>query len=99
KNIPMERIAAEVFLVRESGSGTRIAMEKLFDNMGLKMRLGMEITRNETIKQAVRAGLGLSVVSQHTIALELETGWLRALDVVGCQIISLRILIFWPALK
>lgn len=81
--IPLPRIAQEVFVMREPGSGTRQALERFFADQGLSLRRGMEMTRNEAIKQAVRAGLGLSVVSRHTIELELETGRLLVLPVEG----------------
>lgn len=84
--IPFSRVAEEVFVMRETGSGTRQAMERLFADAGLPIKQGMEMTRNEAIKQAVRAGLGLSVVSVHTIELELETGRLVVLDVEGFPI-------------
>jgi DNA-binding transcriptional LysR family regulator len=79
--IPLARLAEEVFLMREPGSGTRQAMERLFAEHRLKIRQGMQMTRNEAIKQGVRAGLGLGIVSAHTIELELETGRLVVLDV------------------
>jgi DNA-binding transcriptional LysR family regulator len=81
--IGIERLAEEVFLMREPGSGTRQAMERFFSEHGVAIRHGMQMTRNEAIKQAVRAGLGLSVVSLHTVELELETGRLVILDVKG----------------
>ncbi len=83
KNIPLERIAEETFLVREMGSGTRLAMERFFDENGITPVKGMEMVGSEAIKQAVRAGLGLAVVSTHTIDLELETGRLVVLDIEG----------------
>jgi len=79
--IQLQRIAEEVFVMREPGSGTRQAMERFFADHGLEIHKGMEMTRNEAIKQAVRAGLGLSIVSIHTVELELETRRLVALDV------------------
>jgi len=79
--IPLPRLAEEVFLMREPGSGTRQAMERLFAEHDLTIRQGMQMTRNEAIKQGVRAGLGLGIVSAHTIELELETGRLVILDV------------------
>lgn len=82
-SISLTRVAQEVFVMREPGSGTRQALERFFADQGLVLRRGMEMTRNEAIKQAVRAGLGLSVVSRHTIELELETGRLRVLPVEG----------------
>jgi DNA-binding transcriptional LysR family regulator len=86
KNISLERLAEEVFVVREPGSGTRQAMERFFLDKGLQLRQGMEMTRAEAIKQAVRAGLGLGVVSIHTVELEMETGRLVLLDVAGFPI-------------
>ena len=79
--IELQRLEQEVFLMREPGSGTRQAMERFFAEHGLKIRQGMQMTRNEAIKQGVRAGMGLGVVSIHTIELELETGRLVILDV------------------
>jgi len=81
--IPLARLAGETFVMRESGSGTRQAMERFFKEAGMPIRHGMQMTRNEAVKQAVRSGLGLSVVSLHTIELELETGRLVILDVEG----------------
>ncbi len=81
--IPMTQLAEEIFVMREPGSGTRQAMERFFGERGLTIRHGMQMTRNEALKQAVRSGLGLGVVSLHTIELELETRRLVTLDVVG----------------
>lgn len=81
--ITPERLAEEVFVMREPGSGTRQTMERFFSERGLSLRHGMRMTRNEAVKQAVRSGLGLSVVSLHTIELELETRRLVTLDVEG----------------
>jgi LysR family transcriptional regulator, low CO2-responsive transcriptional regulator len=79
--ISLARLAEEVFVMREEGSGTRQAMERFFSERGQTIRHGMQMTRNEAVKQAVRSGLGLSVVSLHTIELELETRRLVTLDV------------------
>jgi DNA-binding transcriptional LysR family regulator len=81
--VGVQRLAEEVFVMREPGSGTRQAMERFFSECGIAIRDGMQMTRNEAIKQAVRAGLGLSVVSLHTVELELETRRLVILDVEG----------------
>ena len=82
-NISLQRLAEEVFVIREPGSGPRAAMERFFAERGVTIRAGMQMTRNEAIKQAVRAGLGMSIVSGLSIELELETGRLVALDVEG----------------
>lgn len=81
--IGIRRLAEEVFVMREPGSGTRQAMERFFAEHGVTIRHGMRMTRNEAIKQAVRAGLGLSVVSVHTVELELEAKRLVILEVEG----------------
>ena len=81
RSIPLNRLVSEVFVMREPGSGTRRAMERFFIEHGISIRHGMQMTRNEAIKQSVRAGLGLSVVSLHTIELELESRRLAVLDV------------------
>lgn len=86
RDIPLARMAEEVFVLREPGSGTRQAMDRFFSDQGIAIQRGMQMTRNEAIKQSVRAGLGLSVVSVHTIELELATGKLVVLDVAGFPI-------------
>ncbi len=78
--IPLSRLQGEAFVVREQGSGTRIAMERFFAEQGVTLQTGMEMTSNEAIKQAVEAGLGLGIVSIHTLELELDTGRLVVLD-------------------
>lgn len=77
---PVE-IQQERFVVREQGSGTRTAMERFFEERGLGIETRMEFGSNEAIKQAVQAGLGLAMVSIHTIQMELEARVLRVLDV------------------
>ncbi len=85
--IPLSRFADEAFVVRESGSGTRDAAQRFFDAHGVPFNAAIVMTRNDAIKQAVEAGLGLGVVSMHTVELELETGRLRVLDVADFPII------------
>lgn len=81
KHLPLERLQHETFLVREQGSGTRSSMERFFAQRSIKITTGMEMSSNEAIKQAVQAGLGLGIVSIHTVALELEMKRLAVLDV------------------
>lgn len=83
RNIRLESLSDEKWLVREIGSGTRSLMERVFDEARMTPMLGMEIMSNETIKQAVMAGLGVAFLSAHTIELELKTGLLAILDVRG----------------
>ena len=80
-NIPLSRLQQETFLVREQGSGTRIAMERFFTEQGIKLTTGTEMSTNEAIKQAVQAGMGLGILSLHTVSLELEAKRLVVLDV------------------
>lgn len=79
--IPLARIQRETFVLRETGSGTRNAMEQFFAEKGIEIATGMEMNSNEAIKQAVEAGLGLGIVSIHTLELELELQRLAVLDV------------------
>ncbi|MEK7759212.1 MAG: LysR family transcriptional regulator [Pseudomonadota bacterium] len=81
KRIPLARLQEEIFLVRESGSGTRIAMERFFSERGMRLKTGMEVGSNEAIKQSVQAGLGLGLLSRATIEQELALKRLVVLDV------------------
>jgi DNA-binding transcriptional LysR family regulator len=80
-------MARENFIVREPGSGTRMAMHQFFEEHGLACKVGMEMASNETIKQAVMAGMGVSFISRHTIDLEIQTRHLIVLDVRGTPVI------------
>ena len=86
KKIPLKRIAEEPFLLREPGSGTRIATERVFAEQGLKLKMRMELGSNEAIKQAVIGGLGISVLSSQTLALDASSGQFVILDVQGFPI-------------
>jgi len=81
RNIPLERIAREPFIMRESGSGTRMALERLFQEQGLTFNVRMEISSNEAIKQAIVGDLGISVLSRHALSLDAAMGQLAILDV------------------
>jgi len=81
KNIPLSVLQKETFIMREHGSGTRIAMERFFTQSGYSISSVMEMSSNEAINQAVEAGLGLGIVSRHTLELELALGRLAVLDV------------------
>lgn len=81
--VPFAQLADAPFILREPGSGTRAAAEKFFAANGLRPRVRMELGSNEAIKEAVVAGLGLAILSQDTITLEVATGRLVALDVQG----------------
>jgi len=85
--IPLARLVDETFISRETGSGTRIAAERFFDDAGIPLAVAMEMSSNEAIKQAVQAGLGLGVVSIHTLEMELALKRLTVLDVQGFPIL------------
>jgi len=87
KRVPLARLTGEPFLIREEGSGTRASMERVFGDRDLTFRTAMEVTSNETIKQAVIAGMGLAFISLHTVGLELQTNKLVVLDVRGLPIV------------
>mgnify|MGYP000744449443 CR=1 FL=1 len=80
-NIPLKMLERETFIMREHGSGTRIAMERFFEESGYSISSVMEMSSNEAINQAVEAGLGLGIVSRDTLALKLALGHLQILDI------------------
>ena len=83
RNIPVAALEGLPFIVREHGSGTRAAMEGFFAEHRFEPRIAMEMSSNETIKQAVMAGLGLSFLSLHTIGLEMKNQLMAVLDITG----------------
>lgn len=82
-NLDPAQLADYPFIMREQGSGTRMAIEAFFAQRGIKLKIRMELGSNEAIKQAIDAGLGLSVLSRHTLAMEGEPSRLVILDVNG----------------
>lgn len=86
-HVSMLDLRDETFLMREEGSGTRIAVERFCSSEGASLSAsGMEMNSNEGIKQGVQAGLGLGVVSIHTVEAELETGRLVLINAEGFPI-------------
>ena len=83
---PVSLLQEQPFIVREHGSGTRAAMAAFFAEHRFEPHITMEMSSNETIKQAVMAGMGLSFLSLHTIGLEVRLGLLHVLDVEGTPI-------------
>jgi DNA-binding transcriptional LysR family regulator len=86
KNIPLSRIAEEPLILREPGSGIRDATLRLFEEHKLMPNVRMELGSNEAIKHAVVGGLGLAVLSLHTLSLEGPEGPVKLLDVEGFPI-------------
>lgn len=87
KGIDFAELAQETFLVRERGSGTRMTMERVFQERGVPLRVRMELGSNEAIKQAVAGGLGLAMLSRSTLNLEPSQTELATLDVDGFPIL------------
>lgn len=85
RHIPIARLAAEPFLMRETGSGTRMQVEDIFARHGVKLNIRMELGSNEAIKQAILGNLGISVLSSNTLNLGAR-GELVILDVEGFPI-------------
>jgi DNA-binding transcriptional LysR family regulator len=87
RRVPVKALAAEHFLVREPGSGTRAAMERFFREHRVRVEATTEIASNETIKQAVMAGMGLAFISRHAIGIELAARQLVELPVDGLPVV------------
>ena len=87
KKIPFSRLAAEPLLAREQGSGTRMTTDRLFREHNLVPNIRMELGSNEALRESIRAGLGISILSQYAVGDDAETG-LVVLDVEGFPIES-----------
>ncbi|MGX9430604.1 MULTISPECIES: LysR family transcriptional regulator [Bradyrhizobium] len=86
KRVAATDLAFETFITREHGSGTRLLMEQFLQKHRIEPKVGMAMDSNETIKQAVMAGLGIAFISQHTVFHELEEGRLVVLKVAGLPV-------------
>lgn len=86
RKITLGALTEETFIIRERGSGTRIAMELAFKTAQFTPRETMEFGSNETIKQAVAAGMGLGFVSLHTAGLDLAAKRLTVLRIDGMPV-------------
>lgn len=85
-NIPLEKLEGEPFIMREVGSGTRQAVQTLFHQEKISVKVRLELGSNEAIKQAIKGGLGISVLSQHTLTSEAGNSDLVILDIKGFPI-------------
>jgi DNA-binding transcriptional LysR family regulator len=81
RDIPLSRLQEETFLLREQGSGTRSAIERVFVRHGVLLSSTMEMSSSEAIKQGVEAGIGVGLLSLHTLEMELALQRLVILDV------------------
>jgi len=87
RRVPLKKLEGENLLIREEGSGTRASLERVFKQAQVAYRASMEVSSNETIKQAVIAGMGISFLSAHTVGLELKARKLVALHVAGLPVL------------
>jgi LysR family transcriptional regulator, low CO2-responsive transcriptional regulator len=83
EEVPAAALADEPFIVREADSGTRAVLQEYLDEYRIQPKFLMEMPSNEAIKQAVMAGMGVSLLSLHTLALELKMGLIVAPQVEG----------------
>lgn len=95
--ISPDELANWPWIAREPGSGTRALMERFFHTLEARPTIVMEMTSNEAIKQAVMAGMGLSFLSLHTLALEREHGLLKVLAVPDTPIMRRWHVVSLPA--
>ncbi|MFA7268436.1 MAG: LysR family transcriptional regulator [Sterolibacterium sp.] len=87
RRIAPTALGQETFLIREPGSGTRSAMERFFAEQEVSLAHTFEMSSNETIKQAVMAGMGIAFISARTVELELAVGRLVTLRVAGTPVL------------
>ena len=87
KRIPPAALTDERLLLREQGSGTRDNLERFLRAHGVKPLAADELGSNETLKQAVVAGMGIALLSHHSFAMEVESGRLVRLDVADTPVI------------
>ncbi len=80
-SVRFDRLLAEPFVIRESGSGTRAVLETWLEDHGVQIQIAMELGSNEAVKNAVSAGLGIAVISEATIPISLKAGMLALLEV------------------
>ena len=86
KKITLSELDGQAFLLREKGSGTRTLMEELLNQNGVTPSKVFEMTSNETIKQGVMAGMGVSFISAHTVGLEVAVGRIEVMDVADTPV-------------
>jgi LysR family transcriptional regulator, low CO2-responsive transcriptional regulator len=86
EKVPVSALLSEEFIVREPGSGTRAALEEFMQAHQMRPRIIMQMSSNEAIKQAVMAGMGIALLSLHTVGLELEHHLIAAPDTEGLPV-------------
>ena len=87
RNVSMRDLQDETWIVREIGSGTREAAEKLFDASQIRPGHMMEFGSNQVIKESVEAGLGITLLSKSAVRKEQKLGTLIALQIDGLPLV------------
>ena len=88
KNLSFKNLSEYPFVIREPGSGTRMVMQRLMDKHDIEPDIVMELGTNEAVKQAIMAGIGISLISKYSITLEEKVGKISILDVIGLPYVN-----------
>ncbi len=88
RGLPLQQLAGERFILREQGSGTRMATDQLFRELDFRPRLRLEMGSNEAIRQSVAGGLGVAVLSAHALGEGVAGDAVAVLDVQGFPVHS-----------
>lgn len=88
RNLKLDDLSKLRFILRECGSGTRMAIDAHFKRLGFKPNLRLELGSNEAIKEAVAGDLGVSVVSSYALHGQAAEHGVSVLDVTGFPIES-----------
>lgn len=86
KAVSPDRLAEEIWMVREPGSGTRAATDRMFESLGIRPRRLLELGSTQLIKETAEAGLGVTLQSRLALRKELGLGTLKLLDVPGLPV-------------
>ena len=86
EKVPVSALLGEGFIVREPGSGTRAALDEFMEAYQMTPRVVMQMSSNEAIKQAVMAGMGIALLSMHTVGLELDHHLIAAPETEGLPV-------------
>jgi DNA-binding transcriptional LysR family regulator len=86
EEVPAQALVDEGFIVREPGSGTRAALDEYLHAHHVTPRIVTQMSSNEAIKQAVMSGMGIALLSLHTISLELKYGLIATPNVEGLPV-------------
>lgn len=81
--IATRELEEEMWIVRELGSGTREATEKMFEEIGISPERKINVGSTQSIKEVVEEGLGISLLSQWAVQKELKNGDLKIIKVKG----------------